>query len=106
MNTTRMAMSRPLNVPIGGRSMRTRRKYASAPMLITITQTRVTQSSVSDPCRMEIGSEGAGMSRSNECGRRGERGFVQIAAADPERDRLGVVHDPQAYVQPGCQEVP
>src|SRR5260370_11514730 len=115
MNPSRIAMSRPLNVPTGGRSMRTRRKYSSAPALTANAPTRVTPSSMRFCCRREIGwvcgTREIGMpyepvmSCSNERLLAGERGFVQVASGVAQRGGLVVADDRQVHVQARVGEV-
>src|SRR5580658_3593127 len=80
MNTSKITMSRPLNVPIGGRSMRTRRKYSSAPLITSVTPTTRTANSVVVCCKSEIGSVTVGMSRSREYGLAGKGDLAQVAS--------------------------
>src|SRR6266571_1081484 len=107
MNVSNMPMSRPLNVPIGGRSNRTRRKKTRASALTATMPTRVTPSCVRLSCRREIGMIWVtGMSGSNECLPIGERGLMQVAAGVAQYGCLVVAHDDQIHVQAGRGEMP
>src|SRR5579862_2318294 len=99
MNKSKITMSRPLNVPIGGRSIRTRRKYSSAPLITSVTPTTRTPNSVIVCCRSEIGSVMVGMSRSHEYGLAGKGGLAQVAPGLAQGPRLVVVDDRQVHVR-------
>src|SRR5579862_2933752 len=106
MSPSKMPMSRPLNVPTGGRSRRTRRKKARAPTATVSAPTRQTPNSSRLCCSSGIGREWAGgMSCSQECVRVGERRFVQVAPGAPERPGLIVADDGHVHVQAGRGQV-
>src|SRR5690242_18815156 len=107
ISVSRIAMSRPLNVPIGGRSWRTRRKYHSPPRLTRTTAASATPHSVQLCSVTETAKAWAfGMSCSYECLRAGERGLVQVASGPAQRCGLVVGHERQVRVQAGLGEVP
>src|SRR5579871_29502 len=95
MAISRITTSRPLNVPTAGRSIRTRRKYVRAPVQTRVTPVVITQSRVRLCSHRGIGKIVTGMSRSDECVRTNERGFVQVAAGEAKRGRLVVADDVQ-----------
>src|ERR1022692_1350520 len=106
MNASRTTMSRPLNVPTGGRSIRTRRKYSREPPLTTVTPVRMTPNSVRVCWRREIGSVVMGGSRSHESWLAGECGLAQITSGVAQRGGLIVADNRQLHVQAGLGEVP
>src|SRR5947209_405301 len=107
ITVSRIAMSRPLNVPIGGRSWRTRRKYHMPPRLTRITAASAMPHSIQLCSVTETAKAWAfGMSCSYECLRAGERGLVQVASGPAQRRGLVVGHDDQVRVQAGLGEVP
>src|ERR1022692_115245 len=105
MNASRITMSRPLNVPTGGRSIRTRRKYSREPTLTSVTPVRMTPNSVRVCWRREIGSDAMGESRSHECWLAGEGGLAQVASGVPQRGGLIITDNRQVHVQAGVGEV-
>src|ERR1022692_563178 len=105
MNASRITMSRPLNVPTGGRSIRTRRKYSREPTLTSVTPVRMTPNSVRVCWRREIGSDAIGGSRSHECWLAGECGLAQVASGVPQRGGPIVADNRQLHVQAGVGEV-
>src|SRR5580658_4082043 len=105
MNASRITMSRPLNVPTGGRSSRTFRKYSRAPPVTSATPTRITPNSVKVYWKREIGSVVTGMSRSRECVLAGEGGLAQVAPGLAQRGGLVVADDGQVRVQARVGEV-
>src|SRR5690349_20326261 len=103
MNPSRITMSRPLNVPTGGRSIRTRRKLNRAPAQTRTTPARMTPNSVAVSWNREIGWVLTGMSRSRGC----EGDLVQVAPGAAQRRGLLVRHDDQVHIGPeGSGQLP
>src|SRR5436305_14295647 len=88
-NVNRMTTSRPLNLPIAGRSSRIRVKYHNAPRLVDSAPIRATQSSKMDRDRTGLRIPLASMSRSDESRSGGEGRPVQVAAHGAHGRRVG-----------------